>query len=249
MALLLHNNTHLSMKHIDITICDQALMLLPEKMVFWKEARTLLVADTHFGKAATFRKAGIPVPGGTTAVMLKRLSKVIERHQAQRLIVLGDLVHSATRCEEGFEAELCAWRAQHLGLELMLVRGNHDRGHEALFGSLGMKVVKEPYAESPFAFCHIHDVEEKPPIELLQERPLFRFGGHIHPGVTLKDPGSIKEKAACFWTSKSFMVLPAFGEFTGCATVRPKPGDQFFVVTDRQVLNATLLVKMHNDRR
>ncbi len=231
---------------MEITIRDQSLFLLPEKMVFWKEAKTLLVADTHFGKAATFRQAGIPIPSGTTSAMLQRLSEVIELHQARRLIVLGDFVHAATRCQNGFEAELIAWRDRHSALELMLVRGNHDRGHNALFKALGMQAVNEPYAETPFAFCHFHDVEDKSVrqtnSEWANKRVLFRFGGHIHPGVTLNNFGKAKEKISCYWVSESFMVLPAFGEFTGCAAIRPRSGDQIFVVADHQVMDATLLV-------
>ena len=243
-------NTHFKMKRVEITIRDQSLALLAEKMAYWKEAKTLLVADTHFGKAATFRKAGIPVPCGTTEVMLARLSQTIGSCQAERLIVLGDFVHSATRCQNGFEADLIAWRAQLPALEMILVRGNHDRGHDTLFKALAMKIVSEPFAEPPFAFCHFHDVDDESEnrnenqVNTLSTttNQLFRFGGHIHPGVTLQDFGKAKEKIPCFWISDSFMVLPAFGEFTGCATVRPGTDDQVFAIADQQVMDATLLV-------
>jgi metallophosphoesterase superfamily enzyme len=42
------------------------LLLLPEKAVFWPAQGMLIIADIHFGKAASFRAQGIPVPRGTT---------------------------------------------------------------------------------------------------------------------------------------------------------------------------------------
>ena len=39
--------------------------------------RDRLVADAHIGKAQSFRRLGVPVPGGTTAATLQRLSRAV----------------------------------------------------------------------------------------------------------------------------------------------------------------------------
>src|SRR5262249_50769057 len=44
-----------------VEIAGERVTLLAERAAYWQRTRTLLVADTHFGKAATFRAAGIPV--------------------------------------------------------------------------------------------------------------------------------------------------------------------------------------------
>ncbi len=54
------------------------IILLPSKMVWWPEEQTLFMADSHFGKASTFRRAGLAVPVGTTSKMLKQLSTQVE---------------------------------------------------------------------------------------------------------------------------------------------------------------------------
>jgi uncharacterized protein len=41
------------------------IVLLPGRAAWMPATRTLLVADLHLGKAATFRHAGIPVPEGS----------------------------------------------------------------------------------------------------------------------------------------------------------------------------------------
>ena len=43
-------------------ISGEQLDLLPEKAIWWPRRRTLLVADVHCGKDATFRAMGVPVP-------------------------------------------------------------------------------------------------------------------------------------------------------------------------------------------
>jgi metallophosphoesterase superfamily enzyme len=51
--------------------------------------RTLFVADVHFGKAAAFRAGGVPLPRGSTATDLERLT----RHRMHRTgyALCGDL--------------------------------------------------------------------------------------------------------------------------------------------------------------
>jgi DNA ligase-associated metallophosphoesterase len=209
------------------TICirGETLHLLPEKAVHWPARETLLVADTHFGKAATFRKFGIPVPD-TTHATLERLSRVIQQTSAGRLIVLGDFIHSNIRDGAGFEALLCEWREVHAELEIVLLRGNHDRGRSDLFTSLGINVQKS-CSELPFEFAHDSAV--------LANENLYGLCGHVHPQVAIPE-GRKKLRLPCFWFGESQGLLPAFGEFTGCATLKPQPTDHVFVVADASVI-------------
>jgi len=43
------------------TVRGEELLLLPQRALWWPAQKTLLVADLHFGKAATLRAHGIPV--------------------------------------------------------------------------------------------------------------------------------------------------------------------------------------------
>lgn len=77
-----------------IEIAGEELELLPERAIHWPARRTLFVADTHWGKAATLRAYSIPVPMGGTDDDLERLSRALEKTDARRLIVLGDALHA-----------------------------------------------------------------------------------------------------------------------------------------------------------
>ena len=68
--------------------------LLPQRAAFWIERRWLVIADAHFGKAATFRARGVPVPQGTTADNLDRLDRLIDDLRPTTVVFLGDLFHA-----------------------------------------------------------------------------------------------------------------------------------------------------------
>ena len=111
----------------ELQIADEIVHLLPERALFWPRTRTLFIADPHLGKAATFRAHAIPVPEGNTMAELQRLGQAIDRTGADKLIILGDLFHTASGREEAVMKAVTTWREQYATLAIYLVRGNHDR--------------------------------------------------------------------------------------------------------------------------
>ncbi|MEO7853452.1 MAG: ligase-associated DNA damage response endonuclease PdeM [Rubrivivax sp.] len=205
------------------------LQLLPQRAAFLPDCATLLVADAHIGKAASFRKLGVPVPAGTTSETLGRLSHCIAQRCASRVIFLGDFLHSAHARAPATLAALARWRAQHAHLELTLVRGNHDDHAGDPPASLDMRCVNEPLLLNGLALCH-HP----------QTVPgAYVLAGHLHPGVVLGARGFERMRLPCFHFGATGGVLPAFGAFTGLHVVRPAAGERTFVVaadTVREVL-------------
>src|SRR5688500_18299617 len=110
-----------------VTIAGEALELHAERAVYWRRRGTLLVADPHFGKAASFRALGVRVPRGPTGGAITRLDALIARLAPARIDFLGDLLHSREGRNDETFASLAAWRAAHAGVEMRIVRGNHDR--------------------------------------------------------------------------------------------------------------------------
>ena len=110
-----------------VEIAGEALELCAERAAYWSRRRTLLVADPHFGKAASFRALGVRVPRGTTEGALARLDALVVRLQPARIEFLGDFLHAREgRDDETFRL-LAEWRARHGDIAVRLVRGNHDR--------------------------------------------------------------------------------------------------------------------------
>ncbi|NBW97703.1 MAG: hypothetical protein EBR28_13500 [Planctomycetia bacterium] len=109
------------------TEADADLVLLAGRAAFVPATATLLVADVHLGKAATFRRAGIPVPEGSAQGDLARLARLAAEQAARRVVVLGDLLHAKGGCTDAVWAEFRDCR-RRIAAEIVLVLGNHDRG-------------------------------------------------------------------------------------------------------------------------
>lgn len=207
-------------------VAGEELELCPERAVFWRRRRTLLVADPHFGKAASFRALGVPVPRGTTGDAVARLDALVERLAPERIVFLGDFLHAREgRSAETFAA-LAAWRRGHAEMDVRIVRGNHDRGAGDPPDEVGIPCVDGPVQESPFALAH-HPVRVP---------DAYLLAGHVHPCAVLIGRARQRERLACFWIGREVMVLPAFGEFTGCAEVAARDGDVVWVVAGSEVM-------------
>lgn len=199
------------------------VLLLPQHALHWPEAHMLFVADVHLGKAATFRARGLPVPAGGTADNLARLSGVLAATGARHLVVLGDFLHAAEAQTPALLARLAHWRAAHAGLELTLVRGNHDWHAGELPPALDIRVVDEPWqprAAAPLACCH--HPQQFPGQTVL--------AGHVHPAVRLRGRARDALRLPAFCHDPGLLLLPAFGDFTGSHTLAAAPGRRLYAV-------------------
>jgi uncharacterized protein len=215
------------MSDLCIEVAGEPVWLLPERALFWPRPATLVAADFHWGKAATFRAAGIPVPGGGTHDDLVRLDAALERTRAQRLVVLGDLFHArAGRIASRTLAELREWRSRRGELEMLLVRGNHDRHAGDPPADLRINCVNDPAFVPPFVLRH----------QPVSTSDGYTLAGHIHPGVVLAGPARQHVRLACFLFRPDVALLPAFGSFTGLGAVEPSPEDRLFVIAGDDVV-------------
>jgi DNA ligase-associated metallophosphoesterase len=206
-------------------VAGERLVLLPERAAYWERTKTLLVADPHFGKAAAFRAAGVPVPRGTTTETLARLDACLRQTLATRIVFLGDFLHA----KEGRAPEtlrtIAEWRDRWTALEMTLVRGNHDARAGDPPREMRITCVSGTTAEPPFVFAH-HPVRSDEG---------YVVAGHIHPGVRLRGAGKEASTLPCFWFGRETAVLPAFGEFTGLAVVSPVEGDGVWISFEGRV--------------
>src|SRR5687768_16170828 len=215
---------------LDVDVAGERLTLLCERAAWWGRARTLLVADPHFGKAATFRASAIPVPRGTTTDGLARLHDLITRTDATRIVFLGDYLHA----REGRSPEtlrlLADWRLAHRGVELVLVRGNHDRRAGDPPAEAGVRCVDAPLHDGPFVLAHHPGTSADG----------YVLAGHLHPAALLIGRGRMRERLPCFWFGRECGVLPAFGDFTGLADVTPEPGDRVYAVAGAEIVQVSI---------
>ncbi len=208
----------------EVSIGGESVLLLPQKAVYWPREEMLIIADIHFGKAASFRAQGVPVPRGTTTQNLDALDALMALHDTAQIMFLGDFLHARAAHAPATLAAMLGWRHAHRELRLVLVRGNHDRHAGDPAAALGIEMADEPYQVGPFAFCHHPDITADG----------YVLAGHVHP-VYLLSSRLDSLRLPCFLAGESRMILPSFGAFTGGFVVSPKPSERVWVSSGEAV--------------
>ena len=202
---------------ISLTCAHQPAILRGDGTVFLPAFDSLLVADLHLGKAASFRAGGVPVPEGADDATLLMLSAAIEDSGVGHVFLLGDLVHNADSMTDSLIAKFAAWRSSHSSKKFTLIRGNHDRYVSAFPDSWQMDDLTSSTL-GPFQL--VHEVPTRSPSRMgggqssEDNDPLFQFGGHWHPVVSVGRSAD-RMRLPCFVVSDRHVTLPAFGPFKG----------------------------------
>lgn len=199
----------------------ERLILLPEKAIYWEKANTLILTDLHLGKAGHFRKHGIPVSGKIHTEDLLRLDDLIDEYLPKQILLLGDLFHSFENKEW---EDFLIFLEVHNSISFVLVEGNHD-----ILKSYPERLRRLEFLEiPPFSFSH-----EK------QSSPLYNLSGHVHPGVRIRGKGRQQLTLPCFFFSADYGILPAFGNFTGTASLKVRATDRVYGIAERRVIELT----------
>ncbi len=221
----------------ELRLRDELLRLHPDRALSWPARRTLVVADTHFGKDDVFRRAGLAIPEGAAAEDLARLTRLLESTASERLVVLGDFVHGAVEHGDAFPARFAQWRRRHCELAIDVVLGNHDRSlrhPDRDDWTTGLRWHAQALQEGRFDLVHDGDELRGAAPGLApgpdhDDEPRFALSGHVHPVTRLPVPGGRALRVPVFWQRAAGLVLPSFGRFTGGQLVRPGPDERLLV--------------------
>lgn len=203
----------------------EKVTLLPEKAIWFKERKLLLLADLHFGKINHFRKSGIPVPARANDKNTELLINLLNQTKPERVIFLGDLFHSHYNEEWEVVGQI---RKHFSACSFELVLGNHDILSELQYERHAMKVYPNELRIGDFVFTH-------EPLTNVVEG-IYNLSGHIHPGVQLRGTGRQSLTLPCFYFGKHQGILPAFGSFTGLARINPKKEERIFVIAEDKII-------------
>lgn len=217
---------------MEINLKGHRVNLLPQKALHFMDEKILLLSDLHVGKVNHFRRAGLPVPVKVNDRNTETLIDLFGSIRPERVIFLGDLFHS----HYNDEWEVIGQVMRHFrSISYELVQGNHDIMSQHQYERHGLKVA-EQLNIGPIVLTHepLQDVEEG----------MFNLAGHIHPGVRLYGRGRQALTLPCFYFGKQLGLMPAFGAFTGLATIKVKKEDQVFVVVEGKILK----VSDHKDK-
>lgn len=206
---------------------NQTLLLFPQKAIYWKEEKTLIVSDLHIGKVGHFRKAGIAIPKTLEQEDLSTLSDLIFECRPSKVIFLGDLFHSDMNNDWNW---LELWRSLFPQIQMILVKGNHDILHPEYYLAAGFEIT-DRYETALFLFVH-----EPLSLDQLDLQEKYVLSGHLHPGVKLRGSARQNLTISCFYFGLKQAVLPAFGKFTGNYCLKIENSSTIFGIVNKKVV-------------
>ena len=210
------------------TILQNDFLLHSSRVVYWEQESILILSDMHFGKITHFRKNGIAVPTTVMKEDIQRLYDAIQFFKPSKIIIVGDLFHSIANNEHELFKR---WRNDFLHIEFILVKGNHDIISLDWYKNANIAVVESVLKINNFIFVH----QLKDYINEINENE-YLICGHVHPAVIIKGLGRQSLKFPCFYFTAKYLLLPAFGKFTGTFLIEPKKNETVFAVVNNDVI-------------
>jgi DNA ligase-associated metallophosphoesterase len=211
----------------------EPLTLLKEKAIWMPDKKRLFLADTHFGKAGHFRKAGIPIPEGIHTSDLQKLGRLLGLLGPREVYILGDLFHSEWNGEWD---SVKAFFLTYPDIHFHLVLGNHDILKPFHYSQTVLKVHSPGLVVDELILSH-------EPLALIPAGKL-NLCGHLHSGVRLRGKGRQHLRLPCYFLRKDQLILPAFGRFTGSASLSAMAGDRIYAITPNEVIPLNLSDKV-----
>jgi metallophosphoesterase superfamily enzyme len=104
-------------------------------------------------------------------------------------------------------------------MNIVLIRGNHDRNAGDPPASLRIEVKDEPWVLEPFALQHEPTPHPAYPV----------LAGHVHPVFVLRGTARQRLRLPCFLIDAHVSLLPAFGEFTGGWKIAPSSTSRVYL--------------------
>jgi putative SbcD/Mre11-related phosphoesterase len=169
------------------------LILDSRLALFHSSERWLAVADLHYGYEVSQRQRGFLLPFWGMQTIEDRLHELVRDYAPTALILLGDIIHSGVA--EGEAMRFLANLAL-LGPELLLIRGNHDRGLRQL-------KLQSSVALGPYLFHHGH-------LPMDCEPHIVQIVGHLHPSWLFSDGAGNRLRLPALVRVTNQIILPAF---------------------------------------
>lgn len=170
--------------------------------LYWRARETLLVADLHLEKMASFARRGQMLPPYDTAMTLARLETDLRRTGARRLIALGDSFHRPDSADLLTPADRMRLDAITDAVECIWLSGNHDPAPHAIGGTClpEMEIQGLILTHEPKKGC------------------TGLIAGHLHPAAHLVMNGRTARRP-CFVHDNRLLILPAYGSSTGALNI------------------------------
>ncbi|RLF04530.1 MAG: hypothetical protein DRJ60_06955 [Thermoprotei archaeon] len=192
--------------------------------LYLRDERALVIADLHIGYEQALQKQGVYIPRSTYVKTKKVINDMIDEVKPEKIVMLGDVKHEfgVPSDQEWIEVkDLLKW-LMDMGLEVHVVRGNHDNYIISILKKYGAGFHDPIMSIGRYILAHGHKLLGEMPkdVEVL-------LIGHEHPALAVKDHFGIKRKFKCFlkgsWNELTVIVLPALSPLASGSTINETP--------------------------
>jgi metallophosphoesterase superfamily enzyme len=200
----------------------RANVWLDSRLALWiQDIRLLVVADLHWGYAASHRVQGNLLPAWGDGEIAARLKALAMDYQPAEMIWLGDSLHTlhgSDAAEDFLHTARC---------DVTVISGNHDarwkRANNRAFVSRGGY------------FLHHGDKDHAVPREALE------IVGHFHPAVSWHDGAGTRLKLPALVAGTRRLVLPAFSPWAGGVPWKsPAEGERLYAISTKRIFTVPL---------
>lgn len=181
--------------------------------LYHERSGTLIVTDVHLGYEEYMAKLGVYLPRLQLKGAVETVRAAVDAVNARRVVVVGDIKHAyekLLRQERVEVAKFTRFLTEELGVEMVLVRGNHDTFVSPLLRKLGVDVV-EDYLDlgGGVILAHGHkNIEDDFEVVVM---------GHEHPALQVDVAGARVKLPALLEVpldnGSTAVVLPALGVY------------------------------------
>ena len=220
-----------STSSLPLEIAGETFQFYSNRAFEWRAKKTVVISDLHLGKAETFLQNGLWLPQSAQHEDLAELRELILKTDSTRLLILGDLIHTAKGMSSELIHEFGAWcngiKAES-NTDVIVTTGNHDQHFvknrwPEEWSSI---ITRDSLVENEILFQH------EPASDGAGLTHKFVWYGHLHPAVQLDD-GVTRSRHPCFYIKKTVGFLPAFSSLAGAETIRVGKSE-IALPTDRQ---------------
>lgn len=180
----------------NIRIIDLSLYLEKEK--------TLIIGDIHLGYEESLNKQGFLIPRFQFQDMEKRIKKILNQVEVEKVIINGDLKHEFGSISFNEWNQISKFLNLLKDKEIIFVYGNHDK---ILIGPLQRKKkikILEKYNINNITIIHGD--------KILKDLKKTIIMGHEHPAISFSQRPN--EKYKCFlkgkYKNQDLIVMPSF---------------------------------------
>lgn len=196
-------------------------MLLPSRSLHWPSRNIVVVADLHLGRI---------VPRAPKVIeyveeSMQRLARVLQQTHARKLVFLGDVFHMRNNYHHDVVQTFAQWRSQFADIEMVLIRGNHERAMGDPPAHLHLDCRDPGYHEAGVTFLH------EP-----RQMDTFTMCAHLHPCLLVPTERALATTVPCFVWNSDYLYMPAFEDTMPGRVISRRTNEQYACIHNQTVV-------------